>query len=167
MSELDLDHEVWAFALALYARPGVADACLVLQAQASADVPLVLFALFALTARGVALQADDIAEARRRTRAWQEQVVSPLRGVRTDLKTERHRSLAPVLDLRAQVKQLELRAERIELAILAAWFEERSFPAVPGTPEALLRRLLDQFAETGTDPSDVAAVEEAIELLAR
>ena len=38
----ELEAECWAFALAIYARPGVAEACLALQNEAGVDVMLLL-----------------------------------------------------------------------------------------------------------------------------
>jgi uncharacterized protein (TIGR02444 family) len=43
----ELEAESWAFALAIYARPGVAEACLNLQHEADVDVMLLLMAAFA------------------------------------------------------------------------------------------------------------------------
>ena len=49
----DLEAECWAFALAIYARPGVAEACLTLQNEAGLDVMLLLTTTFANPLRDV------------------------------------------------------------------------------------------------------------------
>ena len=41
----DLEAECWAFALAIYAEPGVAEACLTLQNEAGVDVMLHIYIL--------------------------------------------------------------------------------------------------------------------------
>ena len=53
---------LWDFSVELYARPGVAAACLALQDRAGADVCLLLAALW-LERRGVALEAVRVTEA--------------------------------------------------------------------------------------------------------
>ena len=55
-----IDFESWDFALKLYAQPGIADACLRLQAECSVDVMMLLTAAFAAVRRGIVLQASDI-----------------------------------------------------------------------------------------------------------
>ena len=43
----DLEAECWTFALAIYAKPGVAEACLALQDEAGVDVMMLLTTTFA------------------------------------------------------------------------------------------------------------------------
>jgi uncharacterized protein (TIGR02444 family) len=89
--------DLWNFALACYARPGVEQVFLRLQ-DGGADVCLVLCALWLAQLRAIA-------------EPWQRQVVQPLRELRQGWKA------AALLDpqqarLREQVKALELEAER-------------------------------------------------------
>jgi uncharacterized protein (TIGR02444 family) len=107
--------DIWDWSLAVYARPGVADACLTLQDAHGQNVPLLLWAVWA-EARDPALLARG-AEA---TRAWDAVAVRPLREIRRTLKTPQ----PPVADaareaLREDVKDAELRAERVLLETLA------------------------------------------------
>lgn len=112
---------LWDYAVALYARPGVAEACLALQDDHGVDVPCLLFAAWAGAARGIALDAASAAEAVALTAGWQRAVVAPLRDVRRRLKDAPQSHPAGAEVLRGQVKAAELEAERIELAALGAF----------------------------------------------
>ncbi|KGE04027.1 TIGR02444 family protein [Pseudohaliea rubra] len=123
--------ELWAGITALYAEPGVAEACIAAQDEAGADVLLLLAA--ALQARrGVSLAGRGAALAAA-VGPWRSEVVGPLRALR-----RRWRGLAGVEPLRERLKALELEAER------AQW--ERMLPQLGGTPgeagPALLRENL-------------------------
>lgn len=101
--------DLWNFALACYARPGVEQTFLRLQ-DSGADVCLLLCALW-LERRQVPCDAQRLAQLRAIADPWQSQVVQPLRELRQGWKT------AAQLDpqqarLREQVKALELEAER-------------------------------------------------------
>jgi uncharacterized protein (TIGR02444 family) len=111
-----MQEDLWEFALAVYARPGVEGACLRLQ-EAGADVCLVLTALW-LDRRSCALDAQGLVRLQRAAEHWQDTVVRPLRQLRQAWKTPAgaDESLAA---LREQLKGLELAAEREQLARLA------------------------------------------------
>ncbi|NWB91176.1 TIGR02444 family protein [Pseudomonas agarici] len=101
--------DLWTFSLETYAKPGVEEACLALQAQ-GADVCLMLCAAW-LGARGVNCEPERLARLRLIAQDWQAQVIQPLRQLRGQW-----RSMA-LLDnelkvLRDQLKTLELEAER-------------------------------------------------------
>ncbi len=134
--EKQLQDGHWRFSLALYARDGVAERCLFLQRQLGLDVNVLLVMLWAAGQWRRAPSRADVGEADRRIRAWREQVVSPLRQVRTTLKS----GPAPAPDastsgLRDAIKKLELEAERIEQAQLADWVREVGRSAVaPAAP---------------------------------
>jgi uncharacterized protein (TIGR02444 family) len=100
------------FALRVYADPDVSEACLRLQDEHGADVNLLLFACW-LTARGTAFPA----EAETRLRDWRASVIAPLRGIRRNLKPVAA-TWESVAQLREKVKQAELEAEMIALAML-------------------------------------------------
>ncbi|WP_309084687.1 TIGR02444 family protein [Chelativorans sp.] len=132
---------LWDFCLRIYARPEVAKACLDLQEHYGANVPLLLAAAW-LGSCSVTLtkeEADRLGEA---VRGWNEEVVKPLRALRTRLKA----GPAPAPDeasarLREKVKTIELEAERIEIEFLeslAAALPQRA-PETPG--EAALANL--------------------------
>lgn len=107
--------DLWSFALSTYARPGVEDACLRLQAQ-GADVCLVLCGLW-LEQRGVAPQPSRLQALQQIARPWQAEVVEPLRGVRTQWRAMAQHD-AELGALRERVKALELEAERLLLSRL-------------------------------------------------
>jgi uncharacterized protein (TIGR02444 family) len=104
---------LWAWSLAFYARPGVADACLHCQDAAGADVNVILFLLWQ-GSDGVCLTPAEIGAADAAVDPWRAQVVQPLRAVHRYLK-----AAAPDGPLRAAVKAAELAAERDAQGILA------------------------------------------------
>src|SRR4051812_45109115 len=85
--ETTFAEQSWAFALKLYGRPGVSEACLRLQSVAATDVMFLLVVLFAATQKNIDLRSDDISGLDDACRPWREQVIKPLRGVRSALKT--------------------------------------------------------------------------------
>lgn len=111
---------LWDWALTAYAADGVADACVDLQDAAGQNVPLLLWAAWC-AAEGRAPDEDALEAAGDTARAWQETAIAPLRAVRRALKPR-----APDLDdtdreaVRAQVKAVELEAERRLLVALEA-----------------------------------------------
>jgi uncharacterized protein (TIGR02444 family) len=117
-SEIEADS--WAFALTIYARPGVADACLALQNEAGVDVMLLLMATFAAVKRRVLLTPDEIKAMDEACRPWREQVVWRLRAIRSELKTgPRPAPSSKTEPFRSKIKALELEAERLENQLLA------------------------------------------------
>jgi uncharacterized protein (TIGR02444 family) len=98
--------EFWDWAVAAYARPGVAEACLDLQDRYGQNVPLLLWAIW---------RGGDCAAAVAVARQWEDEVVGPLRGVRRRLKGR-----PGAEPLRERVKAVELEAERTLMAQLAA-----------------------------------------------
>lgn len=146
----------WHWALAAYARPGAAEACLRLQDAHGQNIPFLLWAAWAradepaLLARGAALARD-----------WEACAVAPLRAVRRALKAP----AGGIADadregLRADVKAVELRAERVLMEALEPMAERKGgAPALqalkaaaaawgPPADEAALRALADAFDES-------------------
>ena len=128
---------LWDWALTAYAAEGVADACLELQDAAGQNVPLLLWAGWC--ARTGRTPDEDALEAAGDTaRAWQDTAIAPLRAVRRALKPR-----APDLDdadreaVRAQVKAVELEAERRLLTAL-----ETLAPAPSGPPQPPINALV-------------------------
>jgi uncharacterized protein (TIGR02444 family) len=112
-SELEVDS--WAFALAIYAGPGVAEACLTLQNEAGADVMLLLMVTFAAVKHRLLLTTDEIRALDEACHPWREQIVRPLRTIRSRLKSgPRPAPNHATEQFRSQVKALELQAERLE-----------------------------------------------------
>jgi uncharacterized protein (TIGR02444 family) len=124
-SRSDLEADGWAFALHLYAQPGVADACLKLQDEAGVDVMMALMTIFAAVRHRVLLTPAEIKELDEACRPWREQIVHPLRAIRTRLKsgplpapgsaTEPFRSAIKAAELAAERLQNQLLAERLPL----------------------------------------------------
>ena len=114
------DDGLWPWILDVYARPGVAEACLELQDTAGQNVPLLLWAGWTAST-GRRLDQDTREAASDTARAWEDTAVAPLRAVRRALKVR-------VVDMedddreavRAQVKAVELDAERRLLLALEA-----------------------------------------------
>jgi uncharacterized protein (TIGR02444 family) len=108
------------FALAVYRRPGVSEACLLLQDRACVDVNVVLLGAYAGAVMRVEVTADALQPIVEGVAAWHREVVIALRTVRRRLKT----GPPPAPDgatarLRHGVKRLELDAELVELDALA------------------------------------------------
>jgi uncharacterized protein (TIGR02444 family) len=126
MSDTDKGDALWRFALAVYQKPGVSDACLLLQDRYGCNVTLLLFAAWAGAERGVALEAEEMTVAAETVGAWHGEVVEPLRSVRRRLK----HGPPPAPDaatgkLRARLQAIEIDAERIELETLAGLLPDR------------------------------------------
>ena len=124
---------LWDWAVRGYAAEGVSEACLELQDAAGQNVPLLLWAAWA-AATGRQLDAEAREDACDIARAWDGSAIAPLRAVRRTLKTR-----IPDLDdgareaVRAQVKAVELEAERRLLSAL-----EALTPGQPGPPRSML-----------------------------
>ncbi len=96
--------EFWDWAVAAYARPGVAELCLDLQDSHNQNVPLLLWAIW---------RGGDAAAALALARQWEDEVVGPLRQARRNLKP-----YGRFEALRERVKAVELEAERTLMAEL-------------------------------------------------
>jgi uncharacterized protein (TIGR02444 family) len=119
MTPAQAEAESWAFALSLYAKPGVADACLALQNEAGVDVMLLLMVAFAAVKRRTLLTLDEITEMNEACLPWREQIVRKLRTIRTELKAgPRPAPSEPTEAFRSKVKALELDAEKFENQLL-------------------------------------------------
>ena len=129
--------ELWDWAVRAWVADGVNEACLHLQDAAGQNIPLLLWAAWAART-GRRPDADALEAACDIARAWQETTVAPLRAVRRALKG-RHPDLedADREAVRAQVKAVELEAERRLLAAL-----EALTPAPQGAPRPVLEALI-------------------------
>jgi uncharacterized protein (TIGR02444 family) len=142
------------FVLRLYAKDGVAAACLHLQSRHEANVNLLLFGAFVAATRERALDAQEAEAAAALIAAWHAETVLPLRGVRSWLKGQladdpagnRHA-------LRERVKAIEIEAELLELDQLAAWLAAQpDRPRAPAGADAALHRA-SLLAALGTEAS--------------
>ncbi|WEK30866.1 MAG: TIGR02444 family protein [Candidatus Pseudomonas phytovorans] len=122
--------DLWNYALALYAKPGVEAACLRLQAQGG-DVCLLLCAAW-LQARGVAVLDERAQALHEVAERWQREVVAPLRSLRQQWRASAAGD-PQLAALREQVKGLELQAERALLERMQersrAWPADSTEPA--------------------------------------
>lgn len=167
-SSLALSEQSWAFALQLYAKPGIADACLRLQVEAGVDVMMLLTAAFAAVRFGVLLSASDIKDMDDTCRSWREQIVQPLRVLRVALKTWPSPSSIPAIEeLRSQVKASELCAERLQNDVLAAWLRRKA-PTSRAVTLCELRGVLRSIvvvASNGRDHGEVADTWSAVDCI--
>ncbi len=155
--------ELWNFALACYAEPGVEKACLELQAL-GVDVCLLLTCVW-LEIRGVHQNAQRLEELKQLSKDWQSAVVLPLRNLRQAWR-EQAAIDTELASLRQRVKTLELDAERTQLDRLQQatqhWLREdgsnnwlnQLCTGIDGDPDALLivlRRAASQLDAGGAD----------------
>ncbi len=123
----------WDFSLALYRRPGVAEACLALQARHELDVNLILYFAWLGIARGIHLADADVGATLVRVAAWHDAIVRPLRAVRTEMKRNTMGAPGDFAEaLRNRIKSAELDAERIEQLMLSRLDLSNARDAMPG-----------------------------------
>ena len=172
---LDLEGPQWSFAVDLYRRPAVPEACLLLQDRVGGDVCLLLFALFLARERHIALQHGDFAHLDGAIAQWRRDVIMPLRSVRRRLKAGPHPAPSPATDaVRRRIQAAEIDAEQIELALLARCFDRRPpvAGALPADTAAVLDRLARFFAlrcgnpAAGTSPEVRTALKTIADALA-
>jgi uncharacterized protein (TIGR02444 family) len=173
MLTLPLHGPHWIYALDLYGRPGVSDACLLLQDRAGVDVNILQVALHAAAQRGIVLSARDLQEADAAVQAWRQEIVLPLRAIRRRLKEGPEPAPGPDAEaLRTKVKGAELVAEQIEQALIAAWIERQPRPmaSAPVEIQTLIDGVVEYFAHCNNLPSGTLTdpgVQRAKETIAR
>lgn len=133
--------DLWNFALELYARPGVEQACLHLQ-EAGSDVCLLLAGAW-LQQRSVRCHEERLHALMDVADPWQREVIAPLRRTRRDWRTTAQRD-TELATLREQIKKLELQAERVLLERLQVLAE--SWPSEAGGDDWLIRLAKDDCA---------------------
>jgi uncharacterized protein (TIGR02444 family) len=112
----------WDFAVRLYGRPGVREACLDLQDRLGIDVVAILALVHRAAEGGGGIGPDSLRQALERAEPWRRAAVLPLRAVRRALKNWQFPDPAMAPDAEAAreaVAQAELQAERAELGALA------------------------------------------------
>ena len=118
--------QCWAYALQLYAEPGVSQSCLELQEDRGVDVMLLLVVAFAGQS-GIDLSPADIREMAATCRPWHQQIVQPLRALRVALKSGPPPAPSGATEtLRSQIKASELHAERLQSDLLASWLGRKA-----------------------------------------
>ena len=108
---------LWRYARSLYARPGVASACLALQDRHSVDVNILVFCCWRARHRR-ALSEAQCREAVALTGRWRNEIVVPVRRVRRDVAARRGETPA-IAAAYAALKACELELERQQHAMLA------------------------------------------------
>jgi uncharacterized protein (TIGR02444 family) len=150
MTEAIANHPCWKFALELYAKPGVSQACLLLQDRLGVDVSLLLTTLFYAEHRGVELPTEAIAALDRSVAPWRAEVIVPLRQLRRRLKGGG--LLAhPTDEFYRRIKADELLAEQIEIGALARQLEQMSGNiSAAGSTQAVIERVVKHFADNSS-----------------
>jgi uncharacterized protein (TIGR02444 family) len=148
---MTMPSDLWSFTLDFYARPGVEQACLALQAKGG-NVCALLCGVW-LDQRNIPFNPQRAEEIRQLATPWHDQVVGPLRAVRTQWKT------AAVTDeelsaLRERVKVLELDAERELLVRLQRLIQDWPEQAAEHSG-VWLRALAGEAAEKAPDALQV------------
>ena len=138
----------WRFSLAIYARPGVAPACLVVQDEHGRDVNLMLFCCWLGASGRGRLDRAGLDAADRAVIGWRREVVERLRGARRAIKAG---ALPDSDGIYAKAKAVELEAERLLQRQLAA----RAPAENVGMPTA--RRLADALANLALYIGDAPA----------
>ena len=116
-----MSESFWDFSIRTYGCKQVPEACLALQNSYSADVNILLFTLWYGQTRGK-IEEPLFVEILAFSERWSAQVVKPLRGVRSWLKTEgcedQHIVRHDCQSYREKVKKLELAGEKIQQEVL-------------------------------------------------
>ncbi len=129
--------DFWDWAVDIYGREGVAEACLALQDDHDQCVPLLLWAAWRAH-EGRSIDEAEAAKAARIARVWAGEVVAPLRQVRRRLKSPLEDGDEAVrLPLREKIKGLELEAERVLMRRLSDMSHEKN-DVKQGIGEALV-----------------------------
>ncbi len=138
---------LWQWALEVYARPSVAEACLSLQDQHGQNVPYLLWAAW----RAHEGRPADVDAAADLVKRWEAEVGAPLRAVRRATKPA-----WPGIgddareDFRNAVKDVELRGEKVLMESLEALSGD------PGPPLDLPDALLEAVRAAGDPPREAA-----------
>jgi len=114
---MSTSQKFWDFSNRVYQSDGVQEACLALQNKYGLDVNLVLFCCWSGALHGEFTEAL-FKQSLREASDWRQNVVEPLRNVRSWLKqeiqNERFSADSSVMDFRDWVKATELESERLQ-----------------------------------------------------
>ncbi|MGI6853823.1 TIGR02444 family protein [Mesorhizobium sp. 1B3] len=162
---LDLNGEIWRFALDYYGGPGISDACLRLQDESGIDVVNLIIILYADTKLKRRLSAKEVSQLKEEMKCWREETVLPLRTLRRRLKTPPAEFPAEETEaLRNLIKKAELQAEQIQLAIGERWLLR---PRTRGGLSAEKAILLLREGSPGDPATDLLALIEHVAAAAR
>jgi uncharacterized protein (TIGR02444 family) len=116
---------LWGFATGLYARPGVAPACLALQDVHGVDIPLLLAAIWHGESGRGRLDRGQAGDWRACARLWHATAIVPLRAARTAIRAAATADPA-IGRLRRAILAAELAAERLLLRDLETLSRRRT-----------------------------------------
>lgn len=164
-SQLDLDGDIWRFALRLYGAPGCSDACLRLQDEAGIDVVNMIIVLYADAKLNRRLSGDQVNLLKAEMKRWRDETVLPLRRLRRRLKAPPAAFPAEETEaLRNLIKKAELRSEQIQLAMGERWLS-RTMPADGLTVETALLMLCEEMPDV--PPANIRVLIEELATAAR
>src|SRR5690606_36338743 len=123
--------------------------CLTLQDNEGADVPLLIFAIFAGT-RGRTLNEQGLRDIDSAISDWRSDVIYPLRHARRALRAY---PVADAQSLRESVKRAELEAERQQLETLAGFLTGETTPR-PSDLANFVRENMRAYAALGPSISE-------------
>ena len=138
-----MNNPLWEFAVTIYARDGVANACLRAQDEAGCDVNLLLYAAW-LAGQQCELRESHLRELDAQLLPWRSRVIEPLRRLRRDWK-----AVAGAENLRQSVKSMEMLAEQREIELI--WSAHDAAVALPVAKPLLLLNLTRVLALTCSD----------------
>ncbi len=162
---LATDNAFWDFSCAIYAVPGVQEACLALQDRFALDVNLALLCAWIGAERTGSMSAGDLAAALALVGDWQNEVVRPLRHVRQRMKPLALMADPAVASFRGRVAEVELQAERLQQAMLFRWADPQ-WPGRGAPPGGVALANLRVLLATRSDRTTAEAVP-AVATLAR
>lgn len=152
MPARSLDSPHWSFAVAVYREKDVPEACLLLQNKCGVDISLLLFILFCAVKRGFICDPRCIANLDGVVAPWRNEVVSALRVLRQRLKSGPPPAPSrATASLRKTIKSAELRAEKIQMTVLAKRLPARVHAPSRHNPE--LHSIVDSVIEFFADRS--------------
>lgn len=164
-----LQESFWDYSCRVYSRPLVSSTCLALQNEHDLDVNLLLFAAWHAHTRGT-LDAATLDAARNYSVAYAGAVVRSLRKARTWLKSKAQEmenvsmlEREGILELRDQVKALELHAEHFQQDRLEALCKS----PIKSLDEAAQRQasITNLHAVLGSETTRVVALESKLDAL--
>jgi uncharacterized protein (TIGR02444 family) len=147
LSDQEYLGDLWSFALDLYNKPHVSDACLLLQDEGNVDVPILLFAVWLMGA-SIPLSKIEIGEIDRSLKDWRLEVIVPLRTIRRRLKIGPQPAPSPQTEvLRSIIKNAEFASEKIELSFLekVGRIMNKAIKKSESDPGANIEAVLDYF----------------------
>ncbi len=135
---MEQSESFWDYSVRNYGKPGVADACLALQDRHGLDVNVLLFCCWFGCTRGV-MDEPLWERVLAFSEAWADNVVRPLRAVRTWMKhtgcTQPEISNDECMRLREEIKRSELKAERLQENSLQELAEDTALKILDSTSQ--------------------------------